>query len=154
VSVLAPGTPAPEFTLRDEEGKRFTREDLLGQTTILVFYPFAFTEVCTDQLSLYQEVLPDIEGAGARIFGVSCDAGPSQKAFKEHLGVTIHQLSDFEPKGETCRAFGVLHAAGFAERALVVIGPDGLIRWSHQAESISELPGVNLLFDGLAAAAA
>jgi peroxiredoxin len=154
VSVLAPGTPAPEFSLRDEQGRRFTRDDLLGHTTILVFYPLAFTEVCTDQLSLYQAVLPDIAAAGARIFGVSCDAGPSQRAFKEHLGVTIQQLSDFEPKGETCRAFGVLHSAGFAERALLVIGPDGVIRWSHQADSISDLPGVNLLFDGLAAAAA
>jgi peroxiredoxin (alkyl hydroperoxide reductase subunit C) len=154
VSVLAPGTPAPEFTLRDESGARFTRHDLLGHTTILVFYPFAFTEVCTDQLSLYQEVLPDIEAAGARIFGVSCDFGASQKAFRESLGVTIPQLSDFEPKGATCRAFGVLHPGGFPERALVVVGPDGVIRWSHQADSISDLPGVNLLFDGLAAIAA
>jgi peroxiredoxin len=154
VSVLAPGTPAPEFTLQDEKGARFTRTDLLGHTTILVFYPLAFTDVCTDQLSLYQEVLPEIESAGARIFGVSCDSGPVQKAFREQLGVTIPQLSDFEPKGEASRAFGVLHAAGFPERALVVIGPDGVVRWSHQADSIADLPGVNLLFDGLAAAAA
>jgi peroxiredoxin len=154
VSVLAPGTPAPEFALRNEEGRRFTQADLLGHTTILVFYPFAFTSVCTDQLSLYQEVLGDIEAAGARIFGVSCDSGASQKAFRESLGVTIPQLSDFEPKGETCRAFGVLHPGGFPERALVVIGPDAVVRWSHQADSISDLPGVNLLFDGLAAAAA
>ena len=154
MSVLAPGTPAPEFTLRDESGGRFTRADLLGHTTILVFYPFAFTDVCTDQLTLYEEVLPDIEAAGARIFGVSCDAGPSQIAFRERLRVTIPQLSDFEPKGETSRAFGVLHAGGFPERALVVIGPDGVVRWSHQADSISDLPGVNLLFDGLAAVAA
>jgi peroxiredoxin (alkyl hydroperoxide reductase subunit C) len=154
VSVLAPGTPAPEFTLRDEAGQPFTRADLTGHTTVLVFYPFAFTSVCTDQLTLYQEVLPEIEAARARIYGVSCDTGHSQKAFREQLGVTIPQLSDFEPKGATCRAFGVLHPGGFAERALVILGPDGVVRWSHQADSLDELPGVNLLFDGIAAVAA
>ena len=152
MSVLAPGTPAPEFALRDEEGGRFTQADLLGHTTVLVFYPFAFTSVCTDQLSLYQEVLPDIEAAGARIFGVSCDFGASQKAFRESLGVTIPQLSDFEPKGATCAAFGVLHPGGFPERALVIVGPDGVVRWSFQAASPGELPALKLLREGVEAA--
>jgi peroxiredoxin len=149
--MLAPGTPAPEFTLRREDGTPFTRADLEGQTTVLVFYPFAFSPVCTDQLSLYQEVLGEIEDRGATIYGVSCDANYSQKAFREQLGVTIQQLSDFEPKGEVCRAFGAYHPNGFPQRALVVIGPDAVVRWSYQASSPSELPGANLIFDGLAA---
>ena len=70
----------------------------------------------------------------------------------EKLGVSSEQLSDFEPKGAACSAFGVLHAGGFAERALVVIGPDATVRWSYQAASPAELPGVRLLREGLAQA--
>jgi peroxiredoxin len=150
-AVVGPGTPAPEFTLRREDASAFTRADLEGATTVLVFYPFAFSPVCSDQLGVYQEVMADIEARGATIYGVSCDATYSQRAFREQLGVTIGQLSDFEPKGETCRAFGVYHPDGFPQRALVVVGPDAVVRWSYEAESPAELPGANLIFDGLAA---
>jgi peroxiredoxin len=100
MALIAPGTPAPDFRLIDEEGEKFTRESLLGQTTVLVFYPFAFSPVCTDQFQVYEEVLDDFAEQGAKLYGVSCDATWSQKAFREQLGVTIPQLSDFEPKGE------------------------------------------------------
>jgi peroxiredoxin len=149
MSVLGPGTPAPEFKLKREDGSDFTRADLEGATTVLVFYPFAFSPVCADQFNVYQEVLSDLEADGATLYGVSCDSSWSQKAFREHLGVSIGQLSDFEPKGEACRAFGVLHPAGFPQRALVIVGPEAEIRWSHQAASPGDLPGVNLLWDGL-----
>jgi peroxiredoxin (alkyl hydroperoxide reductase subunit C) len=150
--ILPPGAAVPEFTLRRADGSRFTRADLEGQTTVLVFYPFAFSPVCTDQLNLYDEVLDEFEAAGATLYGVSCDATYSQTAFRDHLGVRIEQLSDFEPKGEACRAFGVYHRGGFPQRAVVMIGPDGRVRWSYQADSLSELPGANLIFDALAAA--
>ena len=150
MSVIEPGTPAPDFTLRREDGSEFTRADLEGHTTVLVFYPFAFSRVCTDQLNLYEEVLDDFKAQGATLYGVSCDAAFSQSAFREKLGVSIEQLSDFEPKGETCRAFGVYHPGGFPQRALVIIGPDAVVRWSYEAPSPSELPGANLIFDGLA----
>jgi len=152
--IIAPRAPAPEFTLRREDGSEFTRADLLGNTTVLVFYPFAFSHVCTDQLNLYEEVLDDLTAQGATLYGVSCDAVYSQRAFREKLGVTIEQLSDFEPKGAACRAFGAYHPGGFPERALVIVGPDGLVKWSYKAPSVAELPGANLIFDGLAAAAA
>jgi len=150
---VEPGTPAPEFTLRRADGSEFTREDLAGQTTVLVFYPFAFSPVCTDQLSLYEEVLDEFKARGATLYGVSCDASWSQTAFRDKLGVTIEQLSDFEPKGETCRAFGVYHPGGFAQRALVIVGPDGVVKWSYQAPQPTHLPGANLIFDGLKLAA-
>jgi peroxiredoxin len=150
-SILPPGTPAPEFTLRREDGAAFTRTDLEGRTTVLVFYPFAFSPVCTDQLSLYQEVMPEFEQQGATLYGVSCDATWSQKAFRERLGVSIEQLSDFEPKGAACRAFGVYHPGGFPQRALLIVGPDAKIKWSYQAATPADLPGANLIFDGLAA---
>jgi peroxiredoxin (alkyl hydroperoxide reductase subunit C) len=151
VSPIAPGTPAPEFRLITEKGKEFTQDDLRGQTTVLVFYPFAFSPVCADQLNVYNEVLDEFEAAGARLFGVSCDASWSQKAFRRHVGVEIPQLSDFEPKGATCRAFGVYHDAGFPQRALVITDPDGIVQWSYEAPSPGDLPGANLIFDGLAA---
>src|SRR5579884_4256738 len=148
--IIAAGTPAPEFTLRREDGSEFTRANLEGETTVLVFYPFAFSPVCTDQLSLYQEMLDDFQARGATLYGVSCDAPYSQKAFREKLGVSIAQLSDFEPKGAACRAFGAYHPGGFPQRALVIIGPDAVVKWSYLAPSPSELPGANLIFDGLA----
>ena len=147
--MIAAGTPAPDFTLKRADDTDFTRADLEGKTTVLVFYPFAFSPVCTDQLNLYEEVLSDLHARGATMYGVSCDATWSQTAFKESLGVTIEQLSDFEPKGGTCRAFGAYHPEGFPQRALVIVGPDCIVRWSYQAPSPDDLPGANLIFDAL-----
>ena len=151
MSVLQPGTPVPEFRLQREDGESFTQDDLKGKTTVLVFYPFAFSPVCTDQLNLYEEVLDQFTAQGATLYGVSCDSSWTQRAFKEKLGVTIEQLSDFEPKGAACTAFGVLHEGGFPQRALVIVDPDGVVKWSYQAPSPGDLPGANLIFDGLAA---
>jgi peroxiredoxin len=151
---LAPGTPAPDFTLRTGRGETVTLADLKGHTTVLVFYPFAFSPVCTDQLNLYEELLDEFEARGVRVYGVSCDSHWSQNAFKEKLGITIPQLSDWEPKGEMCRAFDVYHPAGFPQRALVILDPDGTVAWSFQAPSPGDLPGANLIFDGLEALAA
>jgi len=149
VSVLAPGTPAPAFRLQREDGESFTEQDLKGQKTVLVFYPFAFSPVCTDQLQLYEAELPGLTEQGVTLYGVSCDSSVAQGAFKEKLGVSSAQLSDFEPKGAACAAFGVLHAGGFAQRALVMIGPDAVVAWSYEAPSPGDLPGVALLREGL-----
>jgi peroxiredoxin (alkyl hydroperoxide reductase subunit C) len=149
LAVIAAGTPAPEFSLARKGGGRFTRADLEGARTVLVFYPFAFSPVCTDQLSVYNEVLEDFAATGATLYGVSCDATWSQEAFRQQLGIEIEQLSDFEPKGAACRAFGVLHPGGFPQRALVLIGPDAVVQWSYEAPSPGELPGANLIFDAL-----
>ena len=71
---IQPGSPAPDFTLTREDGSEFTRADLEGNTTVLVFYPFAFSPVCSDQIGLYEEVLSDFAERGATMYGVSCDA--------------------------------------------------------------------------------
>ncbi len=149
MSVLDPGTEVPSFTLSTESGDQFTEKDLQGKTTVLVFYPFAFSPVCTDQLQLYERELEQITVDGAAIYGVSCDSTWAQKAFREKLGVSIPQLSDFEPKGAACGAFGVLHEGGFPQRALVIVGPDGAVRWSYQAPSPADLPGVHMILGGL-----
>ena len=151
MGVIQPGTAVPEFTLRREDGDPFTHEDLLGRTTLLVFYPLAFSPVCTDQFQVYEEVLDEFEAQGAKLYGVSCDAMWSQKAFKEQLGVTIPQLSDFEPKGEASRAFGAyFEKAGVSNRALVIVDPEGVVQWSWEGAHPGVMPGANLIFDGLA----
>ena len=154
MSIIAPGTPVPEFRLKREDGEDFTREDLLGKTTVLVFYPFAFSPVCTDQLQLYEPLTKELAQRGDVLCGVSCDSTWAQTAFRERLGVSSEQLSDFEPKGAACAAFGVLHEGGFPQRALVITGPDAVIRWSLQAPSPGDLPPLETLREGLDAAVA
>src|SRR5438552_3966546 len=140
MGVIAAGTPAPAFRLSREDGSSFTERDLAGHGSVLVFYPFAFSPVCTDQLQLYEGLLAELAERGIVLYGVSCDSIWAQKAFREKLGVSSAQLSDFEPKGAACAAFGVLHEGGFPQRALVAIGPDGVVRWSFEASSTAELP--------------
>jgi peroxiredoxin len=153
MSVLESGTSVPAFKLAAEDGDSFTEKDLRGERTVLVFYPFAFSPVCTDQLQLYERALDELTGAGmTKLYGVSCDSTWSQQAFRQKLGVSIEQLSDFEPKGAACKAFGVLHEGGFPERALVAI--DGIdtpptVRWGYQAPGPGELPGAELLLEGV-----
>jgi peroxiredoxin (alkyl hydroperoxide reductase subunit C) len=150
VSLIEPGTRVPSIKLARADGTVFTEADLAGKTTVLVFYPFAFSPVCTDQLNLYDDVREQFAARGAdAIYGVSCDSTWSQTAFKNALGVSIEQLSDFEPKGATCRAFGVYHPDGFPQRALVIVNPEGTVRWSYQADSPSVLPGADLILDSL-----
>ncbi len=151
MSVIEAGAVIPDFALTTEDGGRFTRSDLLatGATSVLVFYPFAFSPVCNDQLTLYEEVLGELAERGATLYAISTDARWSQAAFKDRLGSTIAQLSDFEPKGATARAFGVLHDGGFTQRALVIVNPDGVVKWSYQAPGPADLPGANLIIDGL-----
>ena len=153
MGLIAPGTVVPDFELKAAEGVPFTKLDLEGRISVLVFYPNAFSPVCTDQFQVYDEVAADFAAQGATLYGVSCDQTWSQQAFKESLGVSIEQLSDFEPKGAVSRAFGAyFEPAGFSNRALVIVGPDCKVTWSHLADSPGDLPGVNLIFDGLAAA--
>jgi len=150
MAVIAAGTASPSFTLARADGESFTEQDLQGRTSVLVFYPFAFSPVCTDQLQLYETLRGELEARGDALYGVSCDSTWSQSAFKEKLGVGSEQLSDFEPKGSACAAFGVLHPGGFPQRALVITGPDGVVRWSFQADSPGDLPALELLREGLA----
>ena len=148
MSIIAPGTPAPEFSLATADGGTFTQDDLKGQTTVLVFYPFTFSPVCTDQFQIYDEVLDDF--GDAKLYGVSTDATYSQTAFKEKLGVSIEQLSDFEPKGAASKALGAyFEPGGMTNRAIVIFGPDGVVKSSYLAENPGVLPGADVIIDGL-----
>jgi peroxiredoxin len=150
--MIEPGTPAPDFSLSDQDGNIVKLEDLRGQTSVLVFYPMDWSPVCTDQLNVYQEVLGDLEEAGARLYGVSVDSAFSHKAFQQSLGITIPLLADFHPKGAVSQAYGAyIEERGHNQRALVMIGPDLVVKWAHQSPTPLEIPGANLIFDALAA---
>lgn len=153
--MIEPGTVAPDFTLADQDGNDVSLSDLKGQTSVLVFYPLDFSPTCTNQLNIYQEVLPDLEARGVKLYGVSVDSAFSHKAFQERLGVSIPLLADFHPKGEIAKDYGVyIDERGHNQRALVMIGPDLKVIWVHQAPTPLEIPGANLIFDALDAAAA
>ncbi len=147
--MIEPGTAAPDFTLPDQDGNEISLSDFRGRTVVLVFYPADFSPVCTDQLSVYQEVLPELERRGATLLGISVDGAFCHKAFQQHLGTSIPLLADFHPKGEVAKRYGVWSEdRGVAARALVVIEPNGMVGWSYMSPPL-EVPGANLIFDAL-----
>ena len=153
--MIEAGTPAPDFKLRDQDGEEVSLESLKGQTSVLVFYPLDFSPVCTDQLSIYQELVQDFDQRGAKLYGVSVDSSFCHKAFQERLNLSIPLLADFEPKGEVARAYGVYNDEyGCSQRALVMIDPDGVVKWAYCSPSPLEIPGANLIFDALEPSAA
>ena len=148
--MIEPGSEAPAFTLPDQDGQEVSLADLRGQTTVLVFYPLDFSPICTDQLNVYQEVLDELDARGAKLYGVSVDSAFAHKAFREHLGITIPLLADFNPKGDVARKYGVYSdERGHSQRALVMIGPEGTVAWSYVSPTALEIPGANLIFDAL-----
>ena len=148
--MIEAGERAPDFTLPDQDGKEVALSGFRGGTLVLAFYPADFSPVCTDQLNVYQEVLGELEQRGVTLVGVSVDSAWTHKAFQAQLGVTIPLLADFHPKGEVAKAYGVwVEEHGVSARALVMIGPDGVVRWAHRSASPLEIPGANLIFDAL-----
>ena len=104
--------------------------------------------MCGDQMSLYNEVLPEFRKFGAELLGISVDGSWCHAAFKDARNLQFPLLSDFEPKGEVCRMYGAYRdAEGIAERALFVIDKEGVIRWSYCSPV-----GVNPGADGILAA--
>ena len=97
--MIEPGSAAPEFTLPDQDGNTVSLSDYRGGTVVLVFYPADFSRVCTDQLSVYQEVLPQLEEAGAQLVGISVDGAWCHAAFAANRNLHFTLLADFEPKG-------------------------------------------------------
>jgi peroxiredoxin len=147
---LSPGTSAPELdAAATPDGRRVKLAEQRGSPVVLVFYPGDFTPVCTGELGLFNELLPEIQELGAKIFGISCDSLWSHIAYAKQLNLRIPLLSDFQPKGEVCRRFDVYRDdIGTAERALFVINGDGHIFWSH-VSPIEINPGADGVLDAL-----
>jgi peroxiredoxin len=149
--MIAAGEPAPDFTLRDQDGEKVSLADFRGRKVLLVFYPADFSPVCGDQLSIYQEVKPEIAERGVELIGISVDSAYSHKAFQEKIGIDTTLLSDFEPKGEVARAYGsYLDRFGIANRTLVLVDENGIVAWAYESPSPGEFPGANVIFDALA----
>jgi peroxiredoxin len=149
--MIAAGTPAPDFTLRDQDGEQVSLADYRGRKVMLVFYPGDFSPVCGDQFSLYQEVKPEIAARGVELVGISVDGFFAHKAFQEKLGFDTTLLSDFEPKGKVARAYGsYLDGPGFANRTLVLVDEEGTVAWTYESPNPGEFPGANVIFDALA----
>jgi peroxiredoxin len=147
--VIEPGEQAPGFTLPDQDGNEVSLTDFRGQTVVLVFYPADFSPVCTDQLSVYQEVLGEFDERGAKLVGISVDGAFCHRAFRSHMNLTMPLLADFHPKGEVAKAYGVWSERhGVSGRALVMVGPAGTVEWSYMSPPL-EVPGANLIFDAL-----
>lgn len=146
---VRPGEPAPDFRLAAGPDEFVGLERFRGHPLILAFYPADWSPVCGDQMSLYQAVLPEFEELGARIVGISVDGPWSHAAYAKQHGITFPLLSDFEPKGEVARAYGVYRPEdGTSERALFVLDADGVVRWSH-VSPIDVNPGADGILQAL-----
>lgn len=142
---LAPGTPAPPFTLPSTADQTVSLSEFAGTPVILAFYPADWSPVCGDQMALYNEILPEFRKLGAALVGVSVDGAWCHQAFSADRKLHFPLLADFEPKGAVARAYGVYREKeGTSARALFVIDREGIIRWSY----VSPV-GVNPGADGI-----
>lgn len=150
--MIAVGEPAPDFELRDQDGEDVSLSDFSGRRLLLVFYPLDFSPVCSDQLSVYQEVKPRLAEREVELVGISVDSSYAHRAFQEKLGIDTTLLSDFEPKGEVARAYGsYIEGAGIANRTLVLIDENGVVAWTHESPSPGEFPAADVVLGALGA---
>lgn len=124
--VLEAGTQAPDFTLSDQHGEELTLSDLVAEGPVaLVFFPLAFSGICTDELCELRDNLSIFESSSVRLLGVSVDSVFALKAWAETEGYEFSILSDFWPHGDVARQFGAfVGERGIATRATVLIGED------------------------------
>jgi len=144
MSALQAGAKAPDFSLHTTPDQSVGLHEFRGRRLILAFYPADWSPVCSDQMSLYEVVRPEFQRYGAELLGISVDGVWCHLAFAKDRKIHYPLLSDFEPKGEVSRAYGVYHKSGVSERALFVLDESGTIRWSY----VSPI-GVNPGADGI-----
>jgi peroxiredoxin len=143
------GQPAPDFTLPSAPDATVTLSRLRGRPVVLVFYPADWSPVCSDQVALYNEMLPVFRDYDAEILGLSVDGVWCHAAFAANRKLHFPLLADFEPKGEIARRFGVYDAkSGIAERALFVIDAGGIVRWRY-VSPIDINPGADGILEAL-----
>ena len=146
---LPAGTPAPDFTLYATPDQTVSLHELRGRPVILAFYPADWSPVCGDQMTLYNEVLPEFRRLGAQLLGISVDGVWCHRAYAESRKLHFPLLADFEPKGAVAKSYGVYRAAeGVCERALFVIDGGGTIRWSY-VSPIGVNPGAEGILEAL-----
>lgn len=142
---LDAGSKAPEFALKSTPDQTLRLSELRGKPVILAFYPADWSAVCGDQMTLYNAMLEEFAEFDAQLVGISVDGVWCHQAFVRDRKLKFPLLSDFEPKGEVARSFGVYRPRdGVCERALFVLDKDGVVRWSY----VSPI-GVNPGADGI-----
>ena len=146
---LSAGTAAPDFELRSTPDQTVALHDFKGKNVILAFYPSDWSPVCSDQLALYQQLLPEFEKLHAELIGISVDGIWSHIAFAKDRNIHFPLLADFHPKGAVAQSYGVYdEKAGTSGRALFVIDKNGVIAWSYLSPS-GVNPGADGIFDAL-----
>ena len=129
---LSVGDIAPEFSLRDQDKQEVSLAELRGTPVLLVFYPFAFSGLCTGELCQLRDELAEYTEAGVRVLAISTDPTFSLKAFREQQGFDFPLLSDFWPHGETAQAYGAFNEkAGMALRATFLVDAGGKIAFAE-----------------------
>jgi mycoredoxin-dependent peroxiredoxin len=124
------GQDAPDFTLRDENGEEVPLSSLRGRNVVLIFFPAAFSGLCTKELHTATDLAEKYGAAGAEVFGVSVDSPYALKAFKRDEGLEARFLSDFHPKGQVAEEYDAyIPEAGVATRATYVIDKDGKVAY-------------------------
>ncbi len=142
---LQPGTAAPAFDLNCTPDQKVSLSEFRGHPVILAFYPADWSPVCGDQLALYNEILEEFKRHDAQLLGISVDGVWCHAAYSHDRKLHFPLLSDFEPKGQLARQYGVYSQEhGLCERALFVIDREGTVRWSY----VSPM-GVNPGADGI-----
>ncbi|MFI7587290.1 peroxiredoxin [Spongisporangium articulatum] len=126
------GQPAPDFSLRDEHGQTITLSEVRREKPVaVVFYPFAFSGICTGELCELRDNIEAFESAGVQVLAVSTDAVPTLRAWADQQKYPFPLLSDFWPHGATSQAYGVFNdAVGCAIRGSFLIDTEGVLRWA------------------------
>lgn len=148
-TILKAGTPAPDFTLHTTPDQKVSIREFRGRPVILAFYPADFSPVCGDEMVLFNEVLPEFEKFNAVLLGLSVDGVWCHLAFSKDRKLRFPLLSDFEPKGEVARKYGVYRREdGVSERALFLVDKNGIIHWSY-VSPIGINPGAHGILNAL-----
>lgn len=149
MTILTAGMHAPDFTLPATPNESLSLASFRGRSLIVAFYPADWSPVCGDQMTLYNELLPEFSKLDAQLVGISVDGPWCHAAFIEARALRFALLADFEPKGKVAKAYGAYRDVdGTSERALFVIDPHGTIVWSYCGPE-NENPGADGILDAL-----
>ena len=129
---LSIGAPAPDFALSNQHGDTVRLSDFRGvKNVVVVFYPFAFTGLCTGELCTLRDEGSDFVAEGVETLAISCDPTSALKVFARQNNIEYSLLSDFYPHGAVAQEYGVFLAdKGFATRGTFIVDRDGILRWS------------------------
>jgi mycoredoxin-dependent peroxiredoxin len=127
------GDEAPDFTLSDQNNEEFVLSAFRGQKAVLVvFYPLAFTGICTGELSAVSQNLGSFQNDDVQIVTISVDSAYSHKIFSDREGFDFPLLADFWPHGGVAKAYGVFNeTTGFANRGTFLVDKDGIVQFAE-----------------------